>query len=147
MLKKKFIFKKTVYLSDTNAEGNVYFSRYFEWQGQAREEFYKQIDPNFLTSGVKLITVEAKTKYLHEAVLFDELEIEITINKIRQSSIEMLFIYRNKKTGKIIATGSQVIAYASQKDNKLRPIPDEIKQKLEEFLEEGEELSTKRNRE
>lgn len=60
--KKEFNFSKTVYLSDTNMEGNVYFARYFNWQGEAREEFYRQHYPlHLLQSGLKLITVNATT--------------------------------------------------------------------------------------
>lgn len=133
-MKKKFIFEKTVYLSDTNAEGNVYFAKFFEWQGQAREEFFKKIRPNFLQEGIKLITVEAYSKYLHECRLFDEVEIIIKISQLRKASIKMNFTFINKKTKEKVAEGYQIIAYADIK-GKIERIPPEIREKLAEFLE------------
>src|SRR5437762_1629723 len=64
---RAFVFLKTVYLSDTNAFGNTYFAKYFEWQGMARESFFNRVlfpdQQAFLASGIKLITAEAEHKY------------------------------------------------------------------------------------
>src|SRR5436189_1700927 len=61
---RAFVFQKTVYLSDTNAFGNTYFAKYFEWQGMVRESFFKRCLVSdykaFIASGIKLITAEAE---------------------------------------------------------------------------------------
>jgi enediyne core biosynthesis thioesterase len=128
MAKEKFIFEKTVYLGDTNAEGNVYFSRYFEWQGQAREAFYKKYFPiEIWNTGLKIITVNALIEYKKEAYLFDEISIEIQLRNLKQASAEMIFTYIKKNTGELVATGLQKVAFAD-KSGKLIHMPEKINQ-------------------
>lgn len=132
--KKSFIFEKIVYLCDTNAEGNVYFTKYFDWQGMAREEFYRQHFPlEIWKSGLKLITAQASIEYKHEAFLFDEILIAIYIANVKKMSLELIFTYVNKKTGKLLATGKETIAFGDSK-GKLIPIPKEIKENTKHFL-------------
>lgn len=134
--KKVFVYKKTVYLSDTNAEGNVYFARYFDWQGVAREEFYRQHFPiSVWQSGIKLITVNAQTEYKHEAFLFDEILIDIKITNVRKMSLELIFTYKNEKTGQLIAIGREKLAFGDP-SGKLIPIPQEIRENTKYFLAE-----------
>jgi YbgC/YbaW family acyl-CoA thioester hydrolase len=135
MAKEKFIFEKTVYLGDTNAEGNVYFARYFDWQGQAREAFYKKYFPiEIWNSGLKIITVNASIEYKQEAYLFDEISIEIKLSNLKQASAEMAFTFVNKLTGKLLASGLQKIAFAD-KSGKLIHMPEKINQIANSFIE------------
>jgi len=143
MFKKKFIFEKTVYLGDTNAEGNVYFTKYFDWQGQAREEFYKRHFPiNVWQSGIKLITVEALMEYKHESFLFDEILIEIKIANVKNMSLDLMFIFTNKKTGQLIGNGKEKIAFADA-SGKLVSIPEEIIKNTKYFLIEDNKCKEK----
>jgi len=139
MEKKKFVFEKTVYLSDTNAEGNVYFAKYFEWQGQSREEFVKTYVPNILKllqEGLVMITCEAHCYFLKPAFLFDQIEIEIRTSDVKKASFNLVFIFKNKNSNEVIATGIQKIAFSS-KEGKLMPIPDAILKQTEFFLEDN----------
>ncbi len=117
---REFVFRKRVYLTDTNAEGNVYFARYFDWQGQAREDFLRQAVPDhmeILRSGTKLITVHAWLKYEHESHVFDEISIHIRTISLKKMSMELEFTYINEATGKIIAIGGQKLAFADASGN------------------------------
>jgi len=134
--KRTFVFEKTVYLCDTNAEGNVYFARYFDWQGMAREEFVKVNVPSLfsiLQSGVKLITVEAHAEYKNESLLYDKILIGITIRNLKKASLDLIFTYRNKENNKLIATGWEKLAFADKSGN-LIPIPDDIRENAKYFL-------------
>lgn len=126
---KVFVFHKRVFLKDTNAEGNVYFSRYFEWQGEAREDFLRQAVPDhmqILQSGTKLITVHSWLKYEHESYLFDEIFIKIQTISLKKMSMELGFTYLNKSSGKTIAIGGQKLAFADR-EGKLIVIPPSIR--------------------
>ncbi len=126
---REFVFRKRVYLTDTNAEGNVYFARYFDWQGQAREDFFRQAVPDhmeILRSGTKLITVHAWLKYEHESYVFDEISIHIRTTSLKKMSMEMEFAYVNEATGKIIAIGGQKLAFADATGN-LIAVPTSIR--------------------
>ena len=141
MSKKKFVFNKIVYLCDTNAEGNVYFAKYFEWQGQAREEFVKINVPTLLSilqSGIKLITYEAYASFKKETILYDEILIEIKTKNIKKLSLDLVFIYTNKKTGELVTTGWERLAFADATGN-LIPIPEDIKLNALDFLDEQAE--------
>ncbi|MFW6129835.1 MAG: thioesterase family protein [Atribacterota bacterium] len=131
--KKAFSFEKTIYLGDTNAEGNVYFAKYFEWQGQAREEFFRKNFPlEIWQSGLKLITLNSSCDFKQEAFLFDEIFIDVKIDDIKEKELKMAFIYINKNTRKIIAIGRQNIAFSDLSGN-IIPVPDEIKSNVKSF--------------
>ena len=126
---RTFDFYKRAYLKDTNAEGNVYFARYFEWQGEAREDFFRQAVPEhmaILQTGTKLITVHSWLKYEHEVYLFDEIIIQIRTVSLKKLSMELSFTYINKNTGKILAIGGQKLAFANS-TGKLIPTPPPIR--------------------
>ncbi len=127
-MSKEFVFEKTVYLSDTNAFGNAYFSKYFEWQGMAREAFFRKImpNPNFLMeSGINLITKKAAIDYKHEVFLYDDIEIGLKVGAVKQASSDLIFSYMKKKDGLVIAMGYQTVVFAD-KNGKMIKIPAEI---------------------
>lgn len=130
--KRKFIFQKRVYLSDTNAQGNVYFARIFEWQGEAREEYLRVAVPDheiLFKSGLRLLTVEAAAEYKGEARLYDEVEIIITVAWIRRASFQLNFNIVNAQTMQSLSIGKQLITCANP-DGKPIAIPLQIKEAL-----------------
>jgi len=130
MQEKEFIFKKTVYLTDTNLFGNAYFARYFDWQGMAREEFFKQLvgeNTNFFQQGIKLVTLEASIKYHHEVTLFDEVIIKVKPTNIKIATFCLIFTYLNKITGKLTAEGHQKIGFIDSA-GKVIPIPQVLRE-------------------
>lgn len=137
MAKKEFIFEKVVYLTDTNLYGNTYFARYFDWQGMAREEFFKQIVgdySSFLKTGIKLVTIEAYLKYWRETTLFDNVIIKVTLENIQVATFELHFTYINKKTEQLVAEGKQKIGFVDS-SNKVIPIPQFLKDSWLKFCE------------
>lgn len=137
---KKFKFNKTVYLSDTNAFGNTYFAKYFEWQGMAREAFFKEISGDYseiLSSGVKFITISATIDYKKESLLFDEIEITVQPKQVSLTTVELDFSYMNKVTKDIIAIGNQKIGFSSI-DGVIIPIPRELLEGAKGYLNKEE---------
>lgn len=135
MPKQSFHFTVKVYLKDTNIFGNVYFARYFDWQGMAREEFFNKIvpEPNFLLKkNIKLITIEAYIKYLKEALLFDTIQIKVIPCNIRNTTFELIFKYIKIGQDELIAEGRQKIGFTE--DNKIIPIPIEISKIGREYI-------------
>ena len=133
---RQFFFQKMVYLGDTNAEGNVYFARFFDWQGMAREEFYRKFVPGhseILKSGVRIITLEAQLNFRNQLFLFDEVLIEVRTRNVRTASLELVFIYRNKKTDQVVADGYQKLSF-SDPGGKIMLIPLSVKESASHFL-------------
>ena len=126
---REHLFQKRVFLTDTNAEGNVYFSRYFDWQGMAREDFFRSAVPDhleILQAGTKLITVHAWIKYEHESHLFDEILIKVQTVSLKKMSMELGFTFVNQRSGQVIAIGGQKLAFADP-TGKLILVPPSIR--------------------
>ena len=136
---RAFLFNKTVFLSDTNAFGNTYFAKYFEWQGMARESFFERFlvpleyQEAFLKSGIKMITVEAEHKYLSETRFTDRIEIRLKLGKVRHASAELLFTFTNRRSGRVVGRGRQIVTFANAR-GKLIPLPDIIRHNVKPFL-------------
>lgn len=138
-MEKEFIFEKTVYLTDTNLFGNAYFARYFDWQGMAREEFFRRIvgeEQMDSMRGIKLVTIEAHIKYHSEVTLFDEVVIKVRPDKIKTTTFNLTFTYINKKTGDIVAAGEQKIGFVDAA-GRIIPIPEGLRTGWERFKSAG----------
>ncbi|MCB4756244.1 MAG: PilZ domain-containing protein [Elusimicrobia bacterium] len=135
-LRGEFVLEKTVYLTDTNAFGNTYFSRYFDWQGMAREAFVRVVIPNyeqFFMSGIRLITVEASMSYLHETKVFDDVLISLRLGELKKASAELIFDFRLKRTKQLLGIGRQRIAFINH-EGKIVPMPKYVCEGLRPFL-------------
>ncbi len=137
-MSEEFLFEKTIYLSDTNAFGNAYFSKYFEWQGMAREAFFREImpNPNFLIdSGIVLITVRAAVEFKHEVYLYDDIQIGLKVGAVKPSSSDLIFRYRRKKDNLVFAIGYQTVAFSDKSGNLIK-IPPEIVKNARPYTDE-----------
>ncbi len=141
----KFVFEKTVYLTDTNALGNAYFARYFDWQGMAREEFLRWLLPDpmgFFGTGNKFFTVKAETEYKSGLSLYDDVQIEIRTANIRAMSFDFVFCLRHKVSGRLVAKGRQRFCVMG-KDNRFALIPSEMRANLQKYrLDVGDECES-----
>jgi len=136
MAKKKFSLDLRVYLKDTNLFGNVYFANYFYWQGVAREEFFRQVAPDpmfFINKKITMVTIEAGMKFKKEALLFDEVTIEVRIANPKITTFELVFIFTNKKSKEILGEGRQKIGFIDE-SNKVIPIPKELAISSAEYI-------------
>ncbi|MFN3551074.1 MAG: acyl-CoA thioesterase [Endomicrobiia bacterium] len=132
--KKLFAFKKIVYIGDTNLEGNVYFAKYVDWQGMAREELWRKSYPlDFLKEKIILITVEAHISYKYPLFLYDEVLIFVNTSNIKKTTFDLVFSYVNKNNGKLIAEGTQTIGF-SDFNGKFLPVPDSVVKEAQLFL-------------
>lgn len=137
-MSKEFIFEKTIYLCDTNAFGNAYFAKYVEWQGMAREAFFRVImpNPNFLIdTHTKLLTIRAAVEYKHEVYLYDDIEIGLKVGAVKQSSSDLIFTYRRKKDGLVFALGYQTVTFAGEDGSPIK-IPEEIIKNARPYTDE-----------
>ncbi len=139
----KFVFEKVVYLTDTNAEGSVYFARFFDWQGMAREAFFSKMMPNaiqiFFSGSLHLITVDASIHFRNQLRLFDEVQVWVKPTNGRHSSVDLEFRYLKKQDQMEIATGKQTIAFADD-TGKLIPITREVLESGSSYLDMVEKI-------
>lgn len=129
---KEFYFEKTVYLSETNSFGNVYFSRYLDWTGMALETFFYEMIPllkELKKEGMDLTTIKLTMDYKHQAQLFDELLVIVKINRVRNKFLEVYFKLVNGINNGLIATSKQILVFTDS-NKKITPVPERIREDL-----------------
>ncbi len=121
---KTFHHTIEIFLKDSNAYGNVYFARYFEWQGICRERwFQKHVCPDMLQTRGVLITKAAHLDYVQETLPFQAVECRLNTYNIKQCSFNLLFQFHVES--KLVARGYQQIAFADL-SKKITRFPREV---------------------
>ena len=122
--KKTFRHVLDICLKDSNAYGNTYFARYFEWQGVCREQwFYRCVASDMLQSQGVFVTKCAHQDYAHETFPFQTVECHLNSYNVRSCSFHLLF--RFYVDGVLASTGFQQIVFASH-DRKIIRLPKSV---------------------
>jgi len=139
---KTFRHTIDVYLKDSNATGNVYFARYFEWQGICREKwFFECIAADMLAPLGVFVTKEAHQQYVHETFAFQKIDCEVNTFAIKQCSMSLLF--RFFVEGRLVSTGHQVIVFADL-HKKIARLPAHVIEKIRLYHATEEQLRSLR---
>ncbi|MBL0943300.1 MAG: acyl-CoA thioesterase [Hydrogenophaga sp.] len=135
---KTFRHSIDIYLKDSNAYGNTYFARYFEWQGICRERWLlENIPPEVRHSLGLFITKRAHIEYLDETFPFQRVDCELNSFDVRQCSFYVEF--RFAAQGRPVATGYQQLVYASQ-DKRIQRLPDCMLRHVRAHAMDGNEI-------
>jgi enediyne core biosynthesis thioesterase len=120
-----------IYLKDSNAYGNTYFARYFEWQGICRERWLQHcISADLLQPIGVLVTKNATIDYVRETFPFQTVECELTTEQVRNCSLKLLF--RFSVAGQLVCLGSQHIVFTTH-DKRIQRLPEHILEKVRKF--------------
>jgi enediyne core biosynthesis thioesterase len=120
-----------VYLKESNAYGNTYFARYFEWQGVCRERwFHRCISSDMLQTQGVFITKRAHQDYLHETFPFQTVQCEVNTFDVKSCSFYLLF--RFLVDGKAVSHGYQQIVFATH-DKRIQRLPQHILKKVRSY--------------
>lgn len=129
-----YYYERTCYLTNTNHFQNCYFAEYFDFIGEAREDFFFYlVGPMFKDleeAGVELSTVKTGISYIGGLTLFDSFRINVRIIKVQRIKVELQFEFV-KSDGSQVADASMVICF--KQHGKPMPIPDFIKERLLEL--------------
>lgn len=116
----EFNYEMTAYLSDSNAVGNVYFAKYIEWQGKAREYAFRELVGTKgleIMSKYKMITCEVGHKYKNQVLPFEDVVIKVTF-EVEKLSLYLRFEFRLKESNILVGTGFQKCAFLDYETNK-----------------------------
>jgi acyl-CoA thioester hydrolase len=125
--------------ADTDAAGVVHFSRFFVYFERTEEEFYRSLGLSFTdlrNKGLWLPRVEAFCQYKKPARFEDMLEVELTLEQLREKSAKLGFTVTNKETAELLATGYFVVVAADKNTGKATQIPKEFADKLKPFAKQ-----------
>jgi enediyne biosynthesis thioesterase len=134
---REYVFRHRVTFDETNVVGNVYFAHYLHWQGHCREAFLADHAPGVLTdvrSGdLALATVSCAMEYFAECFALDEVEVAMTLRRVRGNRVEMNYEFR--RAGRMVARGGQVVSCLRRTADGVAPVrvPDELTQALAPF--------------
>lgn len=114
-----FYFERRAYLTDTNFFGNVYYAQYFDFIGEAREEYLKfMLGENFeafMALGLGMATVDASIVYKNEILLYDDIRIEMSVDEMSKAKIYFDFKIFNIATGKPHAFAKMTVGFTKNK--------------------------------
>ena len=128
---KTFRHTIDIYLKDTNAYANTYFSRYFEWQGVCRERWFHQcISADMLQSLGVFVTKRAHQEYVQETFPFQAVDCQLNTFEVKQCSFYLLFQFG--VAGQMVSTGYQQIVFA-RPDKRIQRLPAHVLDKLREY--------------
>lgn len=122
--------------ADTDAAQVVHYSNYFRFFERAEEEFYRSLGfsfTDFRNSGLWLPRVEAFCQYKKPARFNDLLEIEVTVEGLKEKSLKLGFNIVNKETTDLLASGHLVIVAADRQSGRATQIPTQTFEKLKLF--------------
>lgn len=130
---KTFHHSIDICLKDSNAYGNTYFARYFEWQGVCREQwFFQCISRDMLQTQGVFVTKCAHQDYVQETFPFQKVECSLNTYNIKQCSFNLRF--RFFVDGKLASSGYQQIVFESH-DKKIIRLPKSVLESVKEYEE------------
>lgn len=128
---KTFTHTIHTYLKDSNANTNIYFSRYFEWQGVCREHwFQRHITPDMLQSEGILITKLAHNDYVHETFPFQSITCKLNTYNVKHCSTYLIF--RFYVDDKLVSTGYQQLLLVGY-DKRIKRFPELVVKRLRQY--------------
>ncbi len=122
--------------ADTDAAQVVHYANYFRLFERTEEEFYRHLGFTFddvRAQGLWFPRVEACCQYKKPARFNDLLEIQMTVQELKQKSVKYGFKVFNNKTKELLANGYVVVVAADRQAGRATLIPKEIVDKLEPF--------------
>ena len=132
---KTFLYERTIHLGDTNLFGSVYFARYFDFQGEAREEFLQYFMgddlPILMAQKCGLVTVDARCQYHHPLFVYDQVTILLQVPIIKKAKFKLSFEIQCKPK-KTCAHAEQWIGFTNQLGKPI-PIPDIVLKNLRKY--------------
>jgi acyl-CoA thioesterase FadM len=133
--KHSFVYDFVSYLKDSNAYGNNYFAKYFEWQGVCREAwFYNCVSEDFLQPIGVFITKSAHNEYKKETFPFQKIRCFVNVRDVKFASFYLDFRFCDRKDNSIIfSEGYQQIVFAD-KNRKIIKLPSDVIEKIRRYV-------------
>jgi acyl-CoA thioester hydrolase len=132
----KFGARTRVGFSDTDAQGIVYYGRYFPYIDLARVEYLRMLGllgMEIGERGVEFVTRAGTIEYHAPAVFDDELEVFIRIARIGRTSLTYEFAVYRAQDDLLMVTGTQTLVLVDLDERKPCEIPQELRETIRAF--------------
>ena len=135
-----YVHVHRVRFDEVDAAGIVYFARFFTWCHDAMEAMLGTVDGGYVglvterRLGFPAVHVEAD--YAAPLRFGDAVSVAATVERLGKSSIALRFELTSASDGDHVATLRHVVALTDLDAMRARPLPDDVRSVLEQFLEE-----------
>jgi len=129
----KFSIDLEVRFRDLDALGHVNNAVYLTYFEVARMHYWKKVFNENPYLNILFLVVRSECDYRSQAQLGDILRVAVRIPEIRNSSFVLDYQVTEIVTGRLVAEGKTVQAFYDHKAKKSKPIPEEIRKRIEEF--------------
>ena len=138
----KFSARTRVGFSDTDAQGIVYYGRYFPFMDLARVEYHRKLgllgmevgDP-----GVEFVMRALTVEYHAPAVFDDEIEVFVRLARIGRTSATYEFAAYRARDDVLMVTANQTLVAVDLDERKACEIPEDFRATVRAF--EGDDLA------
>jgi acyl-CoA thioester hydrolase len=137
MLTASFKTSFRVSWADTDAAQVTHFSNYFRFFEKAEEELYRHLGFTFADAenrGVWFPRVEAFCRFKKPAKFNDLVEVELTLEELKEKSVTHGFKIFNKESMDLPANGYVIIVAVDKRTEKAVEVPEEMVGKLKSFF-------------
>lgn len=125
-----------VRFSETDALGHVSNISYFIYLEEARIEFFRELGLEMALDKWSVIMISANCTFLKQAYFDQKLKVVSFVTKIGNSSFKIGHRITDAETGELIAEGDAGAVYYNFNDQKSERLPEGIRTKLEQHMEE-----------
>lgn len=136
---KRFTIAETVRWSDTDRAGIIFYGQFLRFFEIAETELFRAVglpySEVFDKLDIWLPRVQIHFDFLKPLVLDDPILVSAYVGKFGTKSLTLNFEVERKGESGLVAKGHVVLACVSRSTFKSIPIPDEIREKLSEYLE------------
>ena len=136
----KFSARTRVGFSDTDAQGIVYYGRYFPYIDVARVEYHRSLDMLRAEPQEREFVMRAMHVEYHMPARFDDqIEVDVRVSRIGTSSVTYEFA-AYLDDGELAVIATQTVVLVDLMERKPCPVPDWWRERIAAF--EGDDLET-----
>jgi len=125
-------------LSDTDAQGIVYYGRYNPYFDLARVEYLRRLDLLGRRNGMEFVMRANTVEYFAPAVFDDEIEVFCRVARIGRTSMTYEFAAYREPDDVLMVTASQTLVLVDLEQRRAHEIPDSLRKRIAAF--EGDDL-------
>lgn len=137
-MSRTFRHRLRVRYGECDPQGVVFNANYFAYFDIALTELWREaIGPYtaLIESGTDMVVAEARARFLAPAGFDDELDFELVVTRLGNTGMTTHTVVRRDET--IVVEGEMRHVFVDPATKRKRPIPDEVRRRLEPYVVEG----------
>jgi acyl-CoA thioester hydrolase len=136
----KYAARTRVGFSDTDAQGIVYYGRYFPYFDLARVEYHRHLGLSTEQLGGNEFVMRALSVEYHAPAMFDDLiEVYVRLARVGRTSATYEFAAYRAEDDVLMVTATQTLVLIDLEERKACPIPERFVEAVQAF--EGADLA------